>query len=160
MLRPSLLSFFPAILAVAFAAACGDNSATSVDAGVDADVPPDGGEMIEEVTCATLPPVASGTCEVTAGSDSKLVKGIVLTPTKVFRGGQVAVNPAGQITCVGCECATGGETVISCPDGVVSPGLINTHDHITFTQNDPYTDSGIRYEHRHQWRIGQDGKPK
>ena len=26
---------------------------------------------------------------------------------------------------------------ITCPDGVISPGLINPHDHITFTQNSP-----------------------
>src|SRR5207237_9202705 len=49
---------------------------------------------------------------------------------------------------------------MSCRDGAISPGLINTHDHITFTQDQPYTDTGVRYEHRHQWRIGQDGKPK
>ena len=36
----------------------------------------------------------------------------------------------------------------------MSPGLINTHDHITFTQNSPYNDTGERYEDRHQWRKG------
>ena len=47
--------------------------------------------------------------------------------------------------------------MITCPDGAISPGLINTHDHITFTQNPPYTDTGERYEHRHEWRKGLDG---
>ncbi len=107
-----------------------------------------------------LPPVTSGTCSITPGSASKLIKGQVLTPNKVFHGGQVAVDPQGSITCVGCDCAQGGETVISCPDGAISPGLINTHDHITFTQNNPYNDTGVRYEDRQQWRKGLDGKPK
>jgi hypothetical protein len=133
---------------------CGDNNSSSApgDAG------PDGGPT-EEV-CRTLPPLSSGTCSVQPGDGRKLLEGNILTPGKVFRGGQVAVDAAGQITCVGCDCAAGGETVISCPDGAISPGLINTHDHITFTQNQPYTDAGVRYDHRHQWRIGQDSKPK
>ena len=134
--------------------ACGDNKKP-----VGGDAGPDPDSMGEEV-CETLAPVASATCEVTAGDDRKLLRGNVLTPGKVFRGGQVAVDAAGQITCVGCNCAQGGETVITCPDGAISPGLINTHDHITFTHNAPYNDTGVRYEHRHQWRRGQDGKPR
>jgi hypothetical protein len=51
----------------------------------------------------------------------------------------------------------GGATVIACPDGVVSPGLINAHDHLTFGQNRPYTLTPERYEHRHDWRRGLRG---
>ncbi|MBA3820898.1 MAG: amidohydrolase family protein, partial [Deltaproteobacteria bacterium] len=154
-MRSSLvLSLFVALVV----AACGDNRAAAPDAGTDAGV--DAPDQPTEVLCEVLPPVASGTCEVTAGGDTKLLKGIVLTPSTVYRGGQVAVDASGSITCVGCDCDAGGETVISCPDGAISPGLINTHDHITFTQNAPYTDTGVRYEHRHQWREGQDGKPE
>ncbi len=140
------------------AAACGDDSHSHPDGGVDA--PSDGPE---EMLCENLAPVASGTCEVTAGGAAKLIKGDILTPDTVLRGGQVAVDASGQITCVGCDCAQGGETQIVCPGASVSPGLINTHDHITFTQNNPYTeDPNIRYEHRHQWRKGDSaaGKPK
>ena len=135
---------------------CGNDNPGTPD-GALPDTPPDGPQTTE-VVCEELPPNPSGAvCEVSGTGATKLLKGIVLTPATVFRGGQVAVNAEGAITCVGCDCATGGETVISCPDGAISPGLINTHDHITFTQNPPYTDSGERYEHRHQWRRGQDG---
>lgn len=151
------LSIALASLFVLGITACGDDSHPAQDGGVDA--PPDG-PTTTEVTCEMLPPVASGTCEITAGGPAKLLKGDVLTPTKLFHGGQVAVDAAGSITCVGCDCAQGGETVISCPDGAISPGLINTHDHITFTQNLPYTDSGVRYDDRQQWRKGLDGKAK
>jgi len=109
-----------------------------------------------EIQCETLAPLAEGVCSVTPGDASKLFKGTVLTPGKVYRGGQVAVNAAGAITCVGCDCAaqTASATVITCPKGVISPGLINTHDHITFTQNNPYTQTAERYEQRHDWRKG------
>ncbi len=149
----ALLSLF--VLAIA---ACGDDSPAKPDAG-DPDAMPDGPTQTE-VTCEALPAVPSGTCSTTAGGTSKLIKGEILTPTKLFHGGQVAVDALGSITCVGCDCAQGGETVISCPDGAISPGLINTHDHITFTQNSPYTDTGVRYDDRQQWRKGLDGKPK
>src|SRR5437867_1246742 len=96
------------------------------------DASPDGG--VSEVTCAMLPPATSGACDVTAGGATKLIEGNVLTPDTVYRGGQVAVDGTGMITCVGCNCAQGGETTIVCADAVISPGLINTHDHITYTQ--------------------------
>ena len=114
----------------------------------------------EVVVCDTLDPLPSGeVCEVTAGDSSKLIIGTVLTPGTVYEGGQVLVDGAGNISCVGCDCqaSAGGATVITCPQGVVSPGLINTHDHITFTQNAPYNDTGERYEHRHDWRTGKNG---
>ncbi|CAN5205482.1 hypothetical protein BH11MYX1_BH11MYX1_38990 [soil metagenome] len=147
-----------AILAVMFVAGCGgcgdDRQNPNVDAGPTADAPP------AAVVCETLTPLASGTCSLTAGGTSTLIKGNVLTPTTVYTGGQVAVDSTGHITCVGCDCAAGGETVLTCPDGVVSPGLINTHDHITFTQNLPYNDTGERYDDRQQWRKGSGSHTK
>ncbi len=148
-----------AVLLLIFVSGCGgcggdDHPQMQVDAGPTPDAPP------ANVVCEQLPPVSSGTCEVTAGGTTMVIKGNVLTPETVYEGGQVAVDPTGHITCVGCDCAQGGETVISCPDGVVSPGLINTHDHITYTQNQPYTDTGERYDDRQQWRKGNGGHTK
>src|ERR1051325_11133708 len=83
--------------------------------------PPDaaGDGGITETTCAALPPAKTGTCDVTAGGATKLIEGNVLTPDTIFVGGQVAVDGTGQITCVGCNCAQGGETTIVCPDAVI-----------------------------------------
>lgn len=144
--------------------------ARPVDAASDApaaDVPPtDGATPSREpriTTCAgnSLPAPASGTCTVTAGSAAMLITGDVLTPGEVLRGGQVLVDAAGVIRCVGCDCATAdgaaGATAVVCPDGVVSPGLINAHDHLTFAQNPPYNRTAERYEHRHDWRRGARG---
>ncbi|MBI4950526.1 MAG: lamin tail domain-containing protein [Myxococcales bacterium] len=119
------------------------------------------------VVCQDLAPLPSGACAVTAGDGGRLIVGTVLAPNTIYRGGQVVVDTSGRITFVGCKadcdadpaCAAlaASATAITCPAGVVSPGLINTHDHITFTQNDPYTDTGERYEHRHEWRKHQNG---
>jgi len=109
--------------------------------------------------CQVMAPLASGTCSLTPGDANQLIVGTVLTPGEVFQGGQVLVDPNGTILCTGCGCAAQAPaaTVISCPSGVVSPGLINTHDHLTFSQNLPYSNSGERYEHRHDWRLGLHG---
>ena len=113
--------------------------------------------------CATLPP-STNTCDVTAGTGTVvLLKGNVLTASTVFQGGQVAYDTStGKISCVGCDCtaAAAAGTVVSCSDAAISPGLINTHDHITFTQNSPYTDTGQRYDDRQQWREGFDALTK
>jgi cysteine-rich repeat protein len=139
---------------------CDDGNVTSGD-GCDASCkkPP------AEVVCKTLPALpagATGTCAVTAGSASTLLQGTILTPGTVYRGGSVLVDDKGLIACVGCDCeaSAAGATTVSCPDGVISPALINTHDHITYAQNSPYTDTGERYEHRHDWRVGNNGHKK
>lgn len=151
-----------ALLALIIVAGCGDdghpsNPGGGSDGGV---IPPDAPPA--ETVCENLPATTSGqTCDITAGNTSLLIKGNILTPSTVYRGGQVLVDATGKIACTGCDCAAGGETVISCPDGAVSPGLINTHDHITYTQNSPHKDTtGERYDDRQQWRTGKEGHTK
>ncbi|MBK9071112.1 MAG: thrombospondin type 3 repeat-containing protein [Myxococcales bacterium] len=92
----------------------------------------------------------------------RLLVGNVLGPDGVLAGGHVLVGTTGLIECVGCDCGdqAGAATVITCPGAAISPGLINTHDHITYAQNSPYTDTGERYEHRHDWRRGARGHTK
>ena len=48
-------------------------------------------------------------------------------------------------------------TKIACTDVVISPGLINAHDHISFANNPPGRATDERYEHRHDWRKGLRG---
>ena len=168
--------FFATVAAITLClAACGGGSASSdappsstIDAGIDApgsgiDA---GSHPATVVQCQTLTPLSSGVCATTAGTNGELLTGTILTPDTIYVGGQVAVDNTGTITCVACDCTTGTgaasaqATTISCPQGVISPGLINTHDHITYAQNSPYTDTGERYEQRHDWREGLRGHHK
>jgi len=113
-------------------------------------------------TCPNIPAAPdAGSCTITPGDGNKLFTAVILATDKTYVGGQVLVNAAGTITCVGCSCATsaGGATAtkIVCPNAVLSPGLINTHDHMTFGRV-PYVPTAAaadeRYEHRHDWRVG------
>lgn len=111
-----------------------------------------------------IPQPASGVCSVTAGSDSALlIRGDIVLPEGILERGSVLVVD-GFVACSGCDCpseaAAQGATVIACPDAVIAPGFINAHDHITYTQMDPVPHGTTRYDHRHEWRKGLNGKPK
>ena len=122
-----------------------------------------GDNELEIVDCGeNLTPPDEGTCEMTLpGTVNRLLlRGTVLAPTKVYKGGGVLISN-GVIECVGCDCGMPAAELnaaeVTCADGVISPGLINTHDHITFANNYPIGDGVDRYEHRHDWREGQNG---
>src|SRR5690606_1516184 len=134
------------------------------DTGGDTEGDTDGEEEDGVVTCDRSPQqsVADGTCEVTGtgANGSILLRGTVLGPDQVLRGGEVLIDGSGMIRCVACDgsdaAGAAGATTIECPDGVISPGLINSHDHITYVANEPIGRGERRYEHRHDWRVGPD----
>lgn len=180
-LRLALL--LAALVPTALAAGCScETPPADVDGGPlpDGTVPPSDGEVpdarvpdggvpdggmppitIRECPAADRPAHASGAiCETTPGDANLLIIADVLTPTEVLVGGHVLVDASGTIVCADCDCmASAGAataTRIDCPDGVLSPGLINAHEHLSF-QGDPYTRTDERYEHRHDWRRGLRG---
>ncbi len=111
----------------------------------------------EVVTCARrLTPPASGTCAVTkTGSAGTILQGTILAPDETLRGGEVLFDAEGTILCAACDCsatpAYDAASVITCADGVISPGLVNPHDHITYANNKPVAHGTIRYENRSDW---------
>lgn len=122
-------------------------------------------EPVVECPTAPFPPPTEGTCEVTKqGTAGLVLRGTVLAPDQTFHRGEVLVDGGGRIQCVGCDCSASpgfaDASVVTCADGVISPGLINAHDHITFSNNAPATHDGVRYAHRHEWRKGLNGLPQ
>ena len=125
---------------------------------------PDPSVRAATVTCPALPavtPPAGSICAVTSGTTSLRVQGRILAGDDVLVNGTVFADGTGTIQCVGCDCSAtagfAGATAIVCPEGVVSPGLIDATQSITFSQNQPASDTGERYEHRHDWRTGSGG---
>ena len=155
--------YCPTVRATVFAfivlTGCSQSAVKATHSNGDAGTP---GVVTTMCPHAADPAPADGVCSVSAGSSTLLLTGTVLVPGEIFRGGQVLVDDAGVIQCVGCDCSAGAAdaTTVSCPKGVISPGLINTHDHITYTNDAPGIDSGERYEQRHDWRNGQRGHTK
>ncbi|MCY1044611.1 lamin tail domain-containing protein [Corallococcus sp. bb12-1] len=148
---------------------CGDGTKDATEVCDDGnDVSGDGCEAdctatpTKTTRCWAAPPAAlpdGATCAVTkAGTAGTLFTGVVLTDGETFLGGQVLVDAQGSITCSACDCSqTAGAadaTQVMCPTGVISPGLVNPHDHITYPGAPQPSTSVERYEHRHEWRTG------
>jgi hypothetical protein len=110
------------------------------------------------VFCEALPAPQAGLCDVMKGDNSLLIRGNVLDFDTVYQGGEVFVDATGLIQYVGCgagrpaDLDVSAATRIDCAGGVVSPGLINAHDHQYYDQNFPFADTGARYDHRNDWR--------
>lgn len=88
------------------------------------------------------------------GGEQVLLRGaLVLGADAEYTYGQVLIEDD-QILCVGCYCDKEADldaSTLDCAEGVISPGLINPHDHITYTEGEPISTSS-RYDHRHDWR--------
>jgi len=146
---------------------CGDNMEpppTDMDAGV-RDIGPqssrDGGTNVVEV--CNNPPLqapSSGTCAVKVGDNFTLIRSDIVVPEGRLENGQLLIKPDGKIACAACDCSSeagySGATVVECANGVVSPGLINGHEHLNFSESPPRPHQA-RYDHRHDWRKGKNG---
>src|SRR5690554_2702191 len=138
---------------------------TGGDAGGDTGNPTD--PVSSVVTCPTsIPSPTSGRlCDVTAGTNAlTMIQGTILSGTTVFENGSVLLDGQGKnqkILCVGCDCGdeagAAEATVLACKDGVVSPALINPHDHLTFSLANPAKHGDERFDHRHDWRTAARG---
>ena len=116
---------------------------------------------VRPTSCGTLS-IASQTdvCEKTGSGNIIILRGDVLTDETIYEGGSVVVKD-GKVTYVGCTPdGLDTATVITCPSAVISPGLINAHDHITFGNAKPDNWQDIRFDHRTDWRKGKNGHTK
>jgi cytosine/adenosine deaminase-related metal-dependent hydrolase len=137
------------------------DAAQDPDAGTDAmtDAMPDAPTVTVECP-VQLPAPSTGDCDVTAGTGSAVVlQGTVLGLGTTYIDGAV-VYDGNVITYVGCDpsTASGYATAkrINCGDNVISPGLINAHDHVTYNNRAPLPSTAPhdprRYGHRNDWR--------
>ncbi len=139
------------------------------DASADADASADGGDDAGTdagtggaCPAVPLPTVGASGCAITEGSNDLVVlRGLVLAPGEVLEQGEVVFNGSvanAPLLCVDCDCSSvagrANATVVWCPEAVISPGLINHHDHITFDRLFPRGHGDERYDHRHDWREG------
>lgn len=93
------------------------------------------------------------------------VRPVVLAGRLLLPGGPVTgellVDETGVIACAAESCASapGYEkaTHLAIENAVISPGLINGHDHTNSNTVGPQDHGLLRYQHRHDWRTGAEG---
>ena len=120
---------------------------------------------VTECTRAAFPPTGGGTCAVTkvgTGVGRVVLQGTVLGPDDTYHRGEVLID-SGKLSCVGCDCSANAAyadaSIVTCPDGVISPGLVNPHEHLTFANNKPVGHGQTRYLNRADWQ-GRRGGPR
>jgi hypothetical protein len=126
--------------------------------------PGSGGASSSSDAGEDAPPTPAVACTVAQkGTSGVVLQGTVLTAAAPLTG-EVFVNGAGMIACVAASCSqTAGyasATVLACPDAVISPGLINSHDHTEYDTTGPIAHGTTRWDHRNGWRTGAGGEPK
>jgi cytosine/adenosine deaminase-related metal-dependent hydrolase len=112
--------------------------------------------------CGTQLPASSAVCEITkTGTGAKVLRGNVLAPEETLHGGEILIDPNGTILCAACSCSSNpayaAASVITCSEGVISPGFVNAHEHMTFQNNRPVGHGDERYENRKDWQSGRNG---
>ena len=149
-------------LAVVFVA-CADQENPHGVKVPDNEVQPDGGKPSTEPTKNPDGTETKHLCKVEKKGDAaggRVIVGTLLLPAGP-KDGELFVDDKGIIACADEDCSkTDGydkATKIACTEVVISPGLINPHDHISFANNPPPEPADERYEHRHDWRKGLRG---
>src|ERR1700722_327855 len=115
---------------VAWLAACGSASSGGDAPGSnDAGVAAEGAAQQNE---AGGSPAGAGCTVVSRGTSGMALKATLLLPAGPMDG-EVLVDGTGKITCAAASCASApghaSATQITCSNAVVSPGLVNAHDH-------------------------------
>ncbi len=146
---------------VAWLAACGSASSGGAAPGTtDAGVAADG--AAQSPSEAGAPPAGAGCTVVSKGTSGIALKATLLLPAGPMDG-EVLVDGTGKITCAAASCASApghaSATQITCSNAVVSPGLVNAHDHTDYDFQPPVHIGTTRYQHRDEWRTGADGMP-
>ena len=90
-------------------------------------------------------------CTPQDGSDGLVaLSGVVLSLDGPVAG-VVQWDPStGIIECVGAECDVSNSTVV-CSEGVISPGLIDAHDHMQYNALKPWQHAQL-FENRYHWQ--------
>ena len=164
----SALAVLPVLLILKLTA-CSDNG------NADPEVTPVAEGGVEGGADGPADPLGKrGSCNVTkAGTAGILLTGRLLLADAPLDG-EVLVDGAGNIQCVAKSCAAtppyaeeaaykaayNAATQVTCADSVISPGLINPHDHISYANTPPQGHGTERFEHRHDWRKGIRGHKK
>lgn len=108
-------------------------------------------------------PVATGSaCTVVrTGTAGLAIRGTLLLPEGDPKEGVVTIDASGKIACVG-ECADdANQTFLDCSNGgVISPSLVNAHDHTDYNVKGPYNVDKVRWTWRNGWRTGALGEKK
>ena len=94
-------------------------------------------------------------CTAQSGAgDLVALSGVALTPVGPEAGYVVYSQSSGEITCVGADCDVSAADVV-CTEGVISPGIINAHDHMQYNVLYPWQHEEL-FDDRYDWQAADE----
>lgn len=98
----------------------------------------------------TVGPSLPACTPATGDGDFVALSGVLLLPEGPVAGVVVYQRSTGLVTCAGAGCDTSRSTVV-CTGGIVSPGLIDPHNHLQYNSLPPWQ-VGAEFEDRYDWQ--------
>jgi len=123
---------------------------SDTDADTDADTDTDTDTDTDITGDWTEGPALPDCTPQTGDGDLVALVGVVLAPEGPIAGSVVYSQSSGTIECVGESCDTTGAEVL-CTQGVISPGLVDPHNHLQYNLIGPWKHEDL-YVDRYDWQ--------
>lgn len=112
----------------------------------------DGGGYAVEVCDAAYAGRAAA-CSIRGAGARQTIRATLISQGTMFVGGRMVIDAAGKVEAVGCHIPEPDDAVVlDCPGALVSAGLINLHEHIDYSYQQPARPPVLKWQHRNEWR--------
>jgi len=111
----------------------------------------DGGGYPTEVCDAAYAGRAAA-CSISGAGERRAVRGNLISVGRLYIGGTLIINAAGRIEAAGCVPPPADAQLLDCPGALVSAGLMNLHEHIDYSYQQPAAPPQLKWVHRNDWR--------
>ncbi|WP_313919047.1 amidohydrolase family protein [Tahibacter sp.] len=92
-------------------------------------------------------------CTLVGSGPQLVLRANVISNDRLYLGGSLIIDPDGRIGAVGCQVPRMPDArVVDCPGALISAGLINLHEHIDYSHQQPPEPPALRWRHRNEWR--------
>lgn len=92
-------------------------------------------------------------CSIRGEGPRQTIRATLISNGTLFVGGRMLIDGAGRVEAAGCHVPEPTDAVVlDCPGALVSAGLINLHEHIDYSYQQPARPPVLKWQHRNEWR--------
>ncbi len=104
-------------------------------------------------TCNAAYAARAAACTLSGSGTRMVVRANLISGQRLYIGGQLLLDANGLVEAAGCDLPAAPDAVVlDCPGALVSPGLINLHEHIDYSYQQPPRPPVLKWQHRNEWR--------
>lgn len=111
-----------------------------------------GGYPVEVCDAAYAGRAAS--CTVAGSGPRQVLRANLISGGRLYVGGTLAIGTDGRIESAGCQAPpqAADAVTVDCPGALISAGLMNLHEHIDYSYQQPPQPPVLKWKHRNEWR--------